>query len=96
MNEKRIYEWLGYKDARCFKGGWMYRCDEQFWKSCPPLDYNTAFNEAIPKLEAEGITVTFIHGRWFLQPREPQFEPAFEGAVIYEAIDKVLAAREAE
>jgi len=57
-NERLIYEWLGYKDAQYFEtSGWLYLSDGQIWKDCPPLDMNTAFAEAIPKLVAEGCPV---------------------------------------
>lgn len=67
QSERAIYEWLGYKDSQCFKcGGWMYRYDEQFWKSCPPLDMNTWDREALPKLDRDEVTASFYGGLWHL------------------------------
>lgn len=105
MNEKRIYEWLrpelkgkkwwetlrvlgGSKQIAVKIGGKTHEM------VLPPLDYNTLHNEVVPKLKAEGISVTFAHDHWFLQPCEPQFACGFDNTDWREALDALLAARE--
>ena len=60
-NERLIYEWLGYPEPYKCGGGWFYLVGREdcfrFVNNCPPLDMNTAFAEAIPKLVAEGCPV---------------------------------------
>ena len=100
-NERLIYEWLGYKDAQYFEtSGWLYLSDGQIWKDCPPLDMNTAFAEAIPKLRSEGVKVCYVNPSifddesdpWYLQlgDKDPFIHPDF-----WEALTDYLEAKDA-
>ena len=71
MNDKAIYEWLRpaltgteWEIVTCRVAFYKYTKEDKTLWGClleplPPLDMNTAFSEAIPKLKAEGIDSFF-------------------------------------
>jgi len=56
--------------------------DLDTWMSLPPLDMNTAFALAIPKLQAEGVKVMWnnMGGEWW-------FDPPSEAAEVIQTPD---------
>jgi len=103
-NERLIYEWLGYPEPYKCGGGWFYLVGREdcfrFVNNCPPLDMNTAFAEAIPKLRSEGVKVCYANpsifddesAPWYLQlgDKDPFIHPDF-----WEALTDYLEAKDA-
>ena len=113
-NERLIYEWLrpvlgGTEWTRqqicddpveCV-AVWMEAWDEEPRSLVlPPLDMNTAFAEAIPKLRSEGVKVCYANpsifddesAPWYLQlgDKDPFIHPDF-----WEALTDYLEAKDA-
>ena len=99
-NERLIYEWLGYPEPYKCGGGWFYLVGREdcfrFVNNCPPLDMNTAFGEAIPKLAEEGVKVSFVSGCWYFEAHEwPSEHGLPHDPDFWEALTEYLEAKDA-
>jgi len=62
----------------------------------PPLDTNTAFGEAIPKLAEEGVKVSFVSGCWYFEAHEwPSEHGLPHDPDFWEALTEYLEAKDA-
>jgi len=83
--ERLIYEWLGFfepfasRDSKTGGLQWWSRYARNVSSGViglhplPPLDYNTFMGEAVPRLNAEGVNVSYnLMGapEWYIDPMQ--------------------------